>query len=112
MSKVEAQSGCFEHLTPTPSPLNVGLSKFSFFLSGDPPYQMLEIQLVLFMDLPARMNPGMFVVASDCVELFNNEGDWSLTKPGFTALAHPSPIIIGTTHGVFKLADHEVGMIC
>lgn len=54
------------------------------------------------------MNPGIFVVASDCIELFNSEGDWSLTKPGFTALAHPSPVIIGTTHGVFVLADHEV----
>lgn len=74
---------------------------------GDPPYQVLELQLAMFMDLPSRMNPGIFVVASDCLELFNSTGDWSLTKPGFTALAHPSPIIIGTTHGVFVLGDHK-----
>ena len=69
---------------------------------------MLELQLAMMMDLPARMNPGLFVVASDCLEFFNSEGDWSLTNPGFTAFAHPSPIIIGTTHGVFVLSDHKV----
>lgn len=74
---------------------------------GDPPYQMLELQLAMMMDLPSRMNPGLFVVASDCLEFFNSEGDWSLTNPGFTAFAHPSPIIIGTTHGVFVLSDHK-----
>jgi len=74
---------------------------------GDPPYQILELELAMFMEFPARMNPGILVVASDAIELFNSEGDWSLTKPGFTALAHPSPIVIGTTHGVFVLADHQ-----
>ena len=50
------------------------------------------------------MHPGIFVAASDAFEFFNSEGDWSFTKPGFTALAHPSTIEIGTTHGVFVLA--------
>ena len=77
-------------------------------MTGDPPYQILELELAMFMDFPARMNSGILVVASDAIELFNSEGDWSLTKPGFTALAHPSPIVIGTTHGVFVLADHQV----
>lgn len=72
---------------------------------------MLELQLAMMMDLPARMNPGLFVVASDCLEFFNSEGDWSLTNPGFTAFAHPSPIIIGTTHGVFVLSDHKVHFV-
>ena len=83
-------------------------SMYDFVLSGDPPFQMLELQLIMMMDLPAKMNPGIFVVASDCLEFFNSEGDWSLTSPGFTAFAHPSPIIIGTTHGVFVLDDHKV----
>ncbi|KAL9952409.1 hypothetical protein ACROYT_G039659 [Oculina patagonica] len=74
---------------------------------GDPPYQMLDLQLALFIEFPERMNPGIFVVASDALALFNSDGDWSFTKPGFTALAHPSPIDIGTTHGVFVLSDHE-----
>ena len=75
---------------------------------GDPPYQMLEMQLAMFIDLPSRMNPGIFVAASDCFELFNREGDWSLSKPGFTALAHPSPVTVGTTHGVFVLDNYKV----
>ena len=68
---------------------------------------MLELQLAMFIELPERMNPGIFVVASDALVLFHSEGDWSFTKPGFTALAHPSPIDIGTTHGVFVLSDQE-----
>nr|XP_058962921.1 fucose-1-phosphate guanylyltransferase-like [Pocillopora verrucosa] len=74
---------------------------------GDPPYQMLELQLAMFIEFPRHMNPGIFVAASDILVVFNSEGDWSFTKPGFTALAHPSPIHIGTTHGVFVLNDHE-----
>lgn len=79
-------------------------------LPGDPPYQMLDLQLALFIEFPERMNPGIFVVASDALTLFNSDGDWSFTKPGFTALAHPSPIDIGTTHGVFVLSDHETSV--
>lgn len=47
------------------------------------------------------------MAASDILVVFYSEGDWSFTKSGFTALAHPSPIHIGTTHGVFVLNDHE-----
>lgn len=68
---------------------------------------MLELQLAMFIEFPQHMNPGIFVAASDILVVFNSEGDWSFTKPGFTALAHPSPIHIGTTHGVFVLNDHE-----
>ena len=64
---------------------------------------MLELQLAMFIEFPRRMHPGIFVAASDTFEFFNSEGDWDFTKPGFTALAHPSPIEIGTTHGVFAL---------
>ena len=77
----------------------------SFHIAGDPPYQMLELQLAMFIEFPRHMNPGIFVAASDILVVFNSEGDWSFTKPGFTALAHP--IHIGTTHGVFVLNDHE-----
>lgn len=72
---------------------------------------MLELQLALFIEFPERMNPGIFIVASDCLVLFNSEGDLSFTKPGFTALAHPSPIIIGTTHGVFALSDDQTSEV-
>lgn len=72
---------------------------------GDPLYQMLEIKLALFVDFPSRMKPGVLVSAADCLELCCvTEDDGALfDKPGFTALAHPSPLITGTTHGVFVL---------
>ena len=87
------------------------LGNFFILLIGDPPFQMLELQLACFTEFPEQMNPGIFVVASDILVLFNSEGDFSFTKPGFTALAHPSPIIIGTTHGVFALSDDQASEV-
>ena len=84
---------------------------FLCVLVGDPPFQMLELQLALFIEFPEQMNPGIFLVASDILTLFNSEGDLSFTKPGFTALAHPSPINIGTTHGVFALNDDQASKV-
>ena len=44
-------------------------------------------------------------------EGLDNEGsawtDWSFCRPGLTAVAHPSPIAIGRTHGVFVLQPNE-----
>lgn len=80
-------------------------------LVGDPPFQMVELQLALFIEFPEQMSPGIFVVASDILVLFNSDGDLSFTKPGFTALAHPSPIVIGTTHGVFALSDGQASEV-
>lgn len=34
-------------------------------------------------------------------------GEWDFTAPGFTAIAHPAPVDIGTTHGVFLLDDSQ-----
>ena len=72
---------------------------------------MLELQLASFIEFPEQMNPGIFVVASDILVLFNSEGELSFTKPGVTALAHPSPIIIGTTHGVFALSGDQASEV-
>lgn len=72
---------------------------------GDPVYQLLELKLALFVDFPSRMKPGVLVSAADSLELYcATEDDGALfDKPGFTALAHPSSLITGTTHGVFVL---------
>ena len=51
------------------------------------------------------MPPGMFVTSADTIELYVLDGDWTFMNKGFTAMAHPSPIEIGTTHGVFCLDD-------
>lgn len=86
-------------------PIASALGKiFAAIPLGDPLYQMLEIKLALYVDFPSRMKPGILVSAADCLELYCVTDDGPLfDKPGFTALAHPSSLITGTTHGVFVL---------
>nr|XP_012803208.2 fucose-1-phosphate guanylyltransferase isoform X1 [Jaculus jaculus] len=72
---------------------------------GNPIYQMLELKLAMYIDFPARMSPGVLVTCADDIELYSiGKFDCiSFNKPGFTALAHPSSVAVGTTHGVFVL---------
>ncbi|XP_061540363.1 fucose-1-phosphate guanylyltransferase [Phycodurus eques] len=76
---------------------------------GEPLYQMLELKLAIYVDFPAQMKPGVLVTCADDIELYSIARDESVAfdKPGFTALAHPSPLSIGTTHGVFVLEPCE-----
>ena len=76
---------------------------------GDPLYQMLELKLALYVDFPSQMKPGVLVTCADDIELYSTAEDQSVRfdKPGVTALAHPSPLSIGTTHGVFVLDSSE-----
>ena len=70
---------------------------------------MLELKLVMYIDFPQRMKPGVFVSSADCIELYVLEGNkWNFENPGVTSLAHPSPIEIGTTHGVYVLEKSDV----
>ena len=67
---------------------------------------MFEIKLALCIDFPQHMAPGIFITCPDIMEPFSlKSGEWSFQKPGITAIAHPSPIEIGTTHGVFILSE-------
>ncbi|NWI71592.1 FPGT guanylyltransferase, partial [Todus mexicanus] len=72
---------------------------------GDPVYQMLELKLAMYIDFPSRMRPGVLVTCSDDIELYSTGTAETVAfdKPGFTALAHPSDLTVGTTHGVFVL---------
>ncbi|XP_073332420.1 fucose-1-phosphate guanylyltransferase [Pagrus major] len=76
---------------------------------GDPVYQMLDLKLAVYVDFPLQMKPGVLVTCSDHIELYSIGEDQSIRfdQPGFTALAHPSPLSIGTTHGVFVLDLNE-----
>eukprot|EP00731_Ephydatia_muelleri_P031181 Em0022g695a len=74
---------------------------------GDPMMDMFDALLVMYIDLPERMNPGVFLAASDVIFLYDGTGEWNFTAPGFTAIAHPAPVDIGTTHGVFLLDDSQ-----
>ncbi|MCI4380442.1 hypothetical protein PGIGA_G00240150 [Pangasianodon gigas] len=70
---------------------------------GDRVYQMLDLKLLMYVDFPAHMNPGVLVTCADDVELYSAIQSLQFNKPGFTALAHPSPLSIGQSHGVFVL---------
>eukprot|EP00048_Salpingoeca_helianthica_P023314 m.23572 g.23572 ORF g.23572 m.23572 type:complete len:566 (+) comp8538_c0_seq1:82-1779(+) len=78
---------------------------FAVLPLGEPVYSMLEIKLATYIDFPANMSPGVFLGGSDDIELFESDEKLAFHHPGFTALAHPSSIEIGTTHGVFVLDD-------
>lgn len=65
---------------------------------------MIELKLAMYIEFPQRMRPGVFVSSADCLELYELEGeDWNFNHSGVTSLAHPSPIEVGTTHGVYVL---------
>ncbi|XP_061680302.1 fucose-1-phosphate guanylyltransferase [Syngnathoides biaculeatus] len=76
---------------------------------GRPLYQMLELKLAIYVDFPAHMKPGVLVTCADDIELYSVAGDQRVAfdKPGFTALAHPSPLSVGAAHGVFVLEPRE-----
>ena len=83
---------------------------FTALPMGGPPWQVLELKLAAYLPLLARMSPGYLHVASDTIEVFDlgDDGEfsaWNFTQPGLTALAHPSSLHIGSTHGVFVFRD-------
>lgn len=82
---------------------------FTALPCGEPLFQMLELKLALYIDFPTHMKPGVLVTCADDIELYSiPEGDIiKFDRSGFTALAHPSSLTIGTTHGVFVLDSGE-----
>ncbi|XP_077463169.1 fucose-1-phosphate guanylyltransferase [Stigmatopora argus] len=76
---------------------------------GEPLYQMLELKLATYVDFPAHMKPGVLVTCADDIELYGTPDDEKVRfdEPGFTALAHPSPLSVGATHGVFVLEPRD-----
>ncbi|XP_029003628.1 fucose-1-phosphate guanylyltransferase [Betta splendens] len=103
-------AGGFSQRLPSASALG---KIFTAVPLGDPLYQMLELKLALYVDFPPEMKPGLLVTCADDIELYSTAEDEVVrfNKPGFTALAHPSPLSIGTTHGVFVLDLHEKSTI-
>ncbi|KAM9324663.1 fucose-1-phosphate guanylyltransferase [Gastrophryne carolinensis] len=75
---------------------------------GDPVYQMLDLKFAIYIDFPFNMNPGILVTCADDIELYSSgELAVKFDRPGITALAHPSTLAIGTTHGVFVLEKSD-----
>ncbi|NXQ85100.1 FPGT guanylyltransferase, partial [Nyctibius grandis] len=95
-------SGGYSQRLPNASALGKIFTALPF---GDPVYQMLELKLAMYIDFPSLMKPGILITCSDDIELYSTGVTEAVTfdKPGFTALAHPSDLAVGTTHGVFVL---------
>ncbi|XP_062993499.1 fucose-1-phosphate guanylyltransferase [Elgaria multicarinata webbii] len=95
-------SGGYSQRLPNASALGKIFTALPF---GDPVYQMLDLKLAMYIDFPTHMNPGILITCADDIELYNIGATESVRfdQPGFTALAHPSSLTIGTTHGVFIL---------
>ena len=70
-------------------------------------WQMLDLKLALYLPFLALMQPGLFVTASDDIEVYNMDPAPGPGAPvagaAVTALAHPSSLYIGTTHGVYVM---------
>ncbi|XP_043316896.1 fucose-1-phosphate guanylyltransferase isoform X1 [Cervus elaphus] len=95
-------SGGYSQRLPSASALGKIFTALPF---GSPIYQMLELKLAMYIDFPSHMNPGILITCADDIELYSiGESEFiRFDKPGFTALAHPSSLTVGTTHGVFVL---------
>ncbi|XP_062472075.1 fucose-1-phosphate guanylyltransferase [Pezoporus occidentalis] len=95
-------SGGYSQRLPSASALG---KAFTALPLGDPMYQMLDLKLAMYIDFPSHMKPGVLVTCADDIELYSTGVTETVTfdKPGFTALAHPSELAVGTTHGVFVL---------
>ncbi|XP_056585750.1 fucose-1-phosphate guanylyltransferase isoform X1 [Triplophysa dalaica] len=104
-------AGGFSQRLPNASALG---KIFTALPLGNPLYQMLELKLAMYVDFPSHMNPGILVTCADDIELYSIPDNENIVfdKSGFTALAHPSPISIGTTHGVFVLEPVKEPRIC
>ncbi|XP_039183155.1 fucose-1-phosphate guanylyltransferase [Crotalus tigris] len=95
-------SGGYSQRLPNASALG---KIFTALPCGDPIYQMLDLKLAMYIDFPACMNPGVLITCADDIEFYNIDATELLrfNQSGFTALAHPSSLSIGTCHGVFVL---------
>uniref|UniRef100_A0A671Q5T1 Fucose-1-phosphate guanylyltransferase n=1 Tax=Sinocyclocheilus anshuiensis TaxID=1608454 RepID=A0A671Q5T1_9TELE len=104
-------AGGFSQRLPSASALGKILTAVPL---GNPLYQMLELKLAMYVDFPSHMKPGMLVTCADDIELYSvsDQENVVFDKSGFTALAHPSPLSIGTTHGVFVLEPAGTPRFC
>jgi len=75
------------------------------------PYQMLDLKLAMYLPFLSMMEAGVFVTASDDIEVFNMDTssieNSKMMGETVTALAHPSSLYIGTTHGVYVMTPAE-----
>ncbi|OQR68782.1 fucose-1-phosphate guanylyltransferase-like [Tropilaelaps mercedesae] len=66
---------------------------------------MLDLKLAMYLPFCRKMTSGVFLTASDDIETYTIDGDFKICSSGFTALAHPSPLVIACRHGVYVLPE-------
>ena len=75
---------------------------------------MLDLKLAMYLPFLSMMQAGVFVTASDDIEVYNMEPDSLdsslMSGECVTALAHPSSMYIGTTHGVYVMPESAASM--
>ncbi|CAI2171685.1 18709_t:CDS:2 [Funneliformis geosporum] len=73
--------------------------------------ELFDLKLIIYLELINYLKDGtVFLTSSDTIELMSlNAKETSLQtsiyNTPFVALAHPSTLQIGTTHGVYKIQD-------
>ncbi|KAF2070676.1 hypothetical protein CYY_008002 [Polysphondylium violaceum] len=70
-----------------------------------PTCSMLEMKLIMLIDIPKKMKPGVFLACSDDIEIFDSWDIEFKVDNGFIAIAQPGTLDIGTGHGVFVLEE-------
>lgn len=73
-------------------------------------YQMLDLKLAMYLPFLPMMGPGIFVACADDFLLYDlgkQHSDIKFANEGFTALAHPSSLAIGTGHGVYVIRNAD-----
>lgn len=81
---------------------------FAIAPMGETVKRLLDLKMAMYQPFISRMKPGVFVTASDDIETYQldiSSENWSFSNDGFTALAHPSSIDVGMTHGVYVLPN-------
>ncbi|XP_022705103.1 fucose-1-phosphate guanylyltransferase-like [Varroa jacobsoni] len=66
---------------------------------------MLDLKLAMYLPFCRKMTSGVFLTASDDIEIYAIDGNFKVNASGFTALAHPSPLEVARGHGVYVLPE-------
>ncbi|CAB4386812.1 unnamed protein product [Rhizophagus irregularis] len=69
--------------------------------------ELFDLKLIIYIELIKHLKKGtVFLTSSDTIELMSiNVKETSLQNTSLVALAHPSTLHIGSTHGVYKIQD-------
>lgn len=102
-------AGGYSKRLPSHSCAGKIFSPLPISLDEGPPYQMLDLKLAMYLPFLSAMKPGIFITASDDIEVFRLSVPLTLegSDDCITALAHPSSLFIGTTHGVYVMDNKE-----